>query len=749
SQGANKEALLEFMTIAVEEVHRAPRGSNHHIADAVNAAIPSFMDTFGSTVLASTSAETEKLLALKCLQSWIGWGLSGKESDLTSVIPTLISILSTPSLFIATSDALQDILTASAMADGAGVKTITEPLLDWILVTGRTIADSAVAEGTPNPISSSFCRLLCALGDHSNVYIAKRLIKASQASTGGNQGGLEPRIQEFLRLMLLYTGFPGFFGTEEEDSESTLGFWYLLQESLWEAGEEEEEANDISSLINTESIKALQTVIEDVVDGVNNLDYMMDEEGPMKSPIDGESQIKKAETGDRMKMARMLFSEAVTILRRKVTWPTPGQVQEGGGWDAEQREIFTVYVDRSTTILEWRMTLESYRRNVGDTLINACYVLRDQFLTSLLDDMKTQLAQVPQQADNIEAILFCIKAVHDALTSSNLAPLEFLFQDSTMSALPQAGPHRVRHVNLFFFVSSDTSNPHTAEYATYFSAASSSSSLLRAVNYTATALPEPSLSLQASITLKELCDANRATLAPHISSFASLHQNIELLGPEEKSKVLESIASVISALPPAAALDPVQAIVQPLLQGLAKSLDPLLDHEVAHQLCTTQLRSLTGCAKGLTIVSDPLEGKFVPDHAAISQARLDPKMAKLRDDIVLAIRTVTERWWSNAEITGALSELIKAITATVVEESILSLPPQPLLGIIAEANQRQVSSTWLTLATILAGQLQTPKTLESLNPAPTAESIQFIQELSPRVLAPSLDAIRDTTYMEA
>jgi hypothetical protein len=34
-----------------------------------------------------------------------------------------------------------------------------------------------------------------------------------------------------------------------------------------------------------------------------------------------------------------------------------------------------------------------YRRNVGDTLINACYVLRDQFLENMLADMKVQLPQ--------------------------------------------------------------------------------------------------------------------------------------------------------------------------------------------------------------------------------------------------------------------------------------------------------------------------------------------------------------------
>lgn len=74
------------------------------------------------------------------------------------------------------------------------------------------------------------------------------------------------------------------------------------------------------------------------------------------------------------------------------------------------------------------------------------------------------------------------------------------------------------------------------------------------------------------MTLKELCDANRAILAPHLNSFADLHRNVELLGSEEKSKVLESIASVISAMPAEAGIEPVRAVVQPLLESLARAL---------------------------------------------------------------------------------------------------------------------------------------------------------------------------------
>ena len=255
-------------------------------------------------------------------------------SDLTSVIPTLLSILSTPSLFITVSDVLQDILTVSALAEGAGVKTLTEPLLDWISTTGRTIADAAIAEGSPNVISTSFCKLICALGDHSNGYIANKLYKASLQSQLGQSDApnLEPRVQEFLRLMLLYTGFPGYYGVDEEDSELTLSFWYLLQESLWEVGEGGED--EWADQLNSETNKLIQNAINTVNASV------LDPDGGMGSSIDYESEVPTSEKQDGMGLARVLFSEAVTTLRKKITWPSPAHMQANGGWDAGKCQCF-------------------------------------------------------------------------------------------------------------------------------------------------------------------------------------------------------------------------------------------------------------------------------------------------------------------------------------------------------------------------------------------------------------------------
>lgn len=60
-------------------------------------------------------------------------------SDITGFIPHLIAIMN-PALgsgfdqfaFAATSDVLQEIMTRSSLAGGAGTSTLTEPLLVWL-----------------------------------------------------------------------------------------------------------------------------------------------------------------------------------------------------------------------------------------------------------------------------------------------------------------------------------------------------------------------------------------------------------------------------------------------------------------------------------------------------------------------------------------------------------------------------------------------------------------------------------------
>lgn len=148
------------------------------------------------------------------------------------------------------------------------------------------------------------------------------------------------------------------------------------------------------------------------------------------------------------------------------------------------------------------------------------------------------------------------------------------------------------------------------------------------------------------------------------------------------------------------------------------------------------------------MISDPLEETITVDQGAVSRARQDLRMIKIREDVTAAIEAVANRWWADTEITSALSELVKAITATPAEESILSLLPQPLLRIIAGANRRQVTSTWLTLATIVTGQLYPTTSLENLHPVPSQHTTQFVGEMVPEIIGPCLVMMAREQAME-
>lgn len=143
--------------------------------------------------------------------------------------------------------------------------------------------------------SHSLCKLLVAVGDHSTQYLAANLaVNASVKNTSKTKADL---VQNFLKLLLAYTSMPGYYGSDEEESEMTLGFWYLFQEALWSVDYNfEDEGGD-----DDQSSGFRPTATEDE-----------------------ETELEK----QQMLVARAVYSELVQVLRRKVVWP-PSPILNG------------------------------------------------------------------------------------------------------------------------------------------------------------------------------------------------------------------------------------------------------------------------------------------------------------------------------------------------------------------------------------------------------------------------------------
>ena len=174
--------------------------------------------------------------------------------------------------------------------------------------------------GFVDTVSHSFCKLLVALGEQSTSYFATNITSRATVSPSGPMKSY--LVQAYLRTLLSYTGLPGYAGLDEDESEMTLAFWYLFQESLWTA------------------------------------DYHpdFDEDGTGPSGLEGEQAT----------VTQALYRELVQILRRKVVWPSGISWSRGKHllprWysvsprHSDQCEKFQVFVHRRQALVHTGLT---------------------------------------------------------------------------------------------------------------------------------------------------------------------------------------------------------------------------------------------------------------------------------------------------------------------------------------------------------------------------------------------------------
>ncbi|KIJ41891.1 hypothetical protein M422DRAFT_68108 [Sphaerobolus stellatus SS14] len=671
-RGVSSEQILDFLAIIPEEVRTADflNATKMVINESLHEAIPTVTQAITTSITNPNVSTSELTVALKCLEKWIVWKLPADY--LTPFLPILISLLSFEPSFIPASDVLQEVMTSSSLSDGSGSKVLTEPLLDYFCRHGQAIYEQTIAHGFVDDTAHSFCKLLCALGDHSAMYFASHLS--------------DPQVQAFVRLMLGFTGLPGWFGIDEDESDTCMQFWYLLQESLW--------AVDYST-----------------TDGADG--------GWERSEGDVE--------GKNWEVAAEIYKEVVEVLRRKITWP---KREDLSTWTKDQVQKF-----------------EGYRRDVGDILINAYYVLKERMLERQVYLLSQTLETVPPVNgwEDIEALLFCIMSVQEVVPidrKEGRESLRQLFGPTILGKLPSTGTDRVRRTAIQLI----------GEYSSWFTAQATSALVMDVITYVASGLNEGPLAFRAATAFKDLCDANRTTLAQHIAMFGNLYADMGRIPESEKGKVIQSIASVIQALPPQEAVQPVEAVVSPIVTKLAQAITSASQlPEDARNLCLQELQALTGCARGLTSSSDPLlsfsEDAEEVQMRIMEQARQDPRVVKLRDDMFVALSQAMQLWSTDMELADAFSDLFKAITCIPVDATLISLSPGPLLELVVAAVRRQLHSVWLSLAGMLIGQLD-PPSFTTLSMGPTPEAENLVLSALPALLDPCFAFLNSAQAME-
>ncbi|KAI0056845.1 hypothetical protein BV25DRAFT_1995352 [Artomyces pyxidatus] len=689
-RGAAVEHILDFLEIAVEEVSGADLlpATKAKMQQTLLDAVPLVTQAIASSLTLSQDAASIRQFnsAMKCFEAWIP---IFPTNDLLPLITPLWSLLNpaSPAHFLPTVSALLAILSAPALSDGAAPRSSTEPLLLWCAHFGPNIVGAAIRDGT-DEVSNALCRLLVGIGDHSTTYLAENIASPTPVNPAFNpvpmssSAPLPARgqlVQTFLRLLLAFTGWPGYYGVDEDESEMTLAFWYLFQEALWSV------------------------------------------EIPAEQDSEHRDETKEKELWT---VAKAVYSELAAALRTKVRWPPPPV-----GWAKDQVDKFQVY-----------------RRDVGDTLINAYYVLRDDMLAFYLNNITELMSTRRGGWEDVEATLHCLMSIQEAVPVEPNEHLSRLFSAEILGQIPTTGLDRVRRTTIGLIGS----------YSSWFTTLppSSSALLMSVITYVVSALTEPSLCLQAANALRDLCDANRTALAPHISAFGELHAGLVGVPDTEKAKVLQSIASVIQALPPMEEIPPVEAIVAPVIARLVQALQSSAQlPEDARVIAIQQLQTLSGVAKGLTRATDIAgldDAPAIEEAERMQRAREDGRMVRLREDMLGAIRASVELWSTDAGVSDALSDLFKSITALATDATLISLPPAPLLELVCRAAQRQLTAVWLSLANMLVVQLDPPQLFPStLRTVPSPEVLTIVQEVISALLQVGLGTLGAPGAMEA
>ncbi|KAJ7432479.1 hypothetical protein B0H11DRAFT_808258 [Mycena galericulata] len=251
--GAPSGHVHEFLAGAAEDIGAANLLPQHRIqlTESLRTAAPLVLQSIAA-VLGNNDASALPS-ALACLAAWLPSGVL-PAPDVARLVPPLIALLDSQDPAPA-STALSELLARPPAAWAARPAVLLEPLFLWVYrAFPLTDTDYTYAALPPRELRRH-ARLLVALSEAGVEWVAGCVVDESGASAAGVAYATEMQAQvtrgalarHFLRVMLALTaadrggarlaeGAGEDADEEEEDQEAgaALGFWYLLQEALWE-----------------------------------------------------------------------------------------------------------------------------------------------------------------------------------------------------------------------------------------------------------------------------------------------------------------------------------------------------------------------------------------------------------------------------------------------------------------------------------------------------------------------------------
>ncbi|KAI8065190.1 armadillo-type protein [Gongronella butleri] len=658
---AINDTILEFLTLVPQEVDNAELlgGQKMQMMQQCKSETPMVLSLLSTYIQQPPCYER----SLKCLASWIQYGIE--------IEPAFPLLEKTMQLLVTDDDLLE--LAADVLIEGLQQSS-------WNRY--QSFRD-VLLECLTNDNIINKCKVACIEEeDESAARVLAKLLTA-YAETYADDIALQlanPKIGSLMHMILQLTGFPGYYPVDQTVSEIPLNFWYVLQETLFDHG-----------LIPVrDAATASSTAIPDGDDDIALGDASL-------AAPHAQDALWKQRCGET---ATGLYRQLVLIIEQKSVYP------EDSVWLTWTRDC----KDR----------FRNCRRDMGDTMINAYYVLGGDMLSMVIDHVFLHLQQGPHAS--MEAALFCIKMVSEELRADEDVHIKRLFDSNLLTELAQNPSLRLRNTALSLLGSlSDWFKKHPQF-------------LVPVMNFIVPCLGEPTLSMTAATSFSTICDACRSSLIENLGSLMHVYgtTTASTIEPAAMQKVVESVAAVIQVLPMDRALGPLMTLADSILQALHSGAQAAeQDVDAQRAVVQVQLGNLTACCKGIQSPDDDYqsigERNQLFDRFASGELttlyRLVPGVQETTHALLQAIQHIMATWSRDEDVMRQLTRFLEAAIRST--SPVLALSFTDLVHLIDSGYQIGGFACWLhTTAHVI--------TVYGGYPPHLADLSQLVQSLSAR-----------------
>ncbi|KAG1452434.1 hypothetical protein G6F55_008680 [Rhizopus delemar] len=632
-------AILEFCTLVPEEVSHANLlgGRKLQLIGELKASIPLILSSISTFIFSENLAV--RLKVLKCLQSWIQYGISLEETY--PLLQRTMIMLGDEEVFEASVDVLSECMQQNAWTKYHTLRN--DLLLCFTSEEMKIKFDTCIADDDEET-ARSLAKLFTNFGETYTDYITKELVN--------------PNVRVLLNMIMRLTGFEGYFPVDQEVSEIPLNFWYILQETLYD-----------------ESVLPINT---------------------------NDEWIKNCG-----QTAMTIYRELVLVLIKNARYPDD---DIWAMWNKDMQDRFKIW-----------------RRDLGDTMINPYYVLRNDMLSILLEYASTILNQwssLPSASQELEAALFCLKSISEEIPHEESEHVAKFFGQEVLGRLPADCHVRLKNTVLALLGSLSEWLKLHPQY------------LGAVMNYIVPCLSDTRLAQSASTSFAEICDHCRESLVNELDSLMQVYVTManSHIKPSILQKVVESVADVIQVLPPERAIAPLMSLTSDILQGIAAALHSN-DAQVREKILY-QIQCLSACCRGIQSPNDDYQSlnERMSIYDAFASGQLAAAYAKIGgfNEMMYAIHAssteIARVWCADEEISKALSHFLDLGMKST--SPLLSLKFEDLALLVESAYNTAPFSCWLDTASLMmnvyGGQSMHYERLRNLLAALTRKTFELI-----------------------